>query len=718
MTLNNFRNIYGLFEERAKKTPDRIAVISGKQKLTCNRGATFLELIEAADLLAKHLKTGGAAEGDIVGVVVDRSIETVIRILGILRAGAAYLPIAPGTPRAGIVSILEDWQASILLAETGVIERHSFRVPVYVTAPRPQITDFNGMPIPDRSLVDYEKYDKYIGQALVKHGISLQGTRGCPYHCAYCHKIWPKKYVVRSAENIFAELQLYYNMGVRRFAFIDDIFNLDIANSTRFFQLIIENGLDIQLFFPNGLRGDILTEEYIDLMVRAGTVLIPFALETASPRLQKLIGKNLKLDKFRRNIEYVSEKYPHVILDLFTMHGFPTETEEEAMMTLNFIKSLKWCHFVYVFVVKIFPNTDLAKLAIDHGVSPEAISRSDKLALHELPDTLPFDKGFTLKYQAAFFNEYFLSKERLLYVLPHQMRILSEGDIVQKYNSYLPVDIKEFSALLRFLGIDRDELKVNRCLPEESVCVPHLNEKIRKHFPMKKGPGTALKIMLLDLAQAFSGEAHQLNDLVEPPIGLMYILTYLNEQFGSEINGRIAKSRIDFDSYDQLKELLDEFEPEVIGIRSLNFYKDFFHTTAAKIRQWGIDVPVIAGGPYATSSYESILQDRNIDLVVLGEGEITFSELIGKVLENGGRLPGEKELQEIEGIAFAGGKENSQKVFFDVTRNLNEFIERILKKIIETPGVDLSEIKMFSEDEEREITEFGYSNDGENYDFE
>jgi len=107
-------------------------------------------------------------------------------------------------------------------------------------------------------------------------------------------------------------------------------------------------------------------------------------------------------------------EYPHVILDLFTMHGFPTETEEEAMMTLNFIKSLKWCHFAYVFVVKIFPNTDLAKLAIDHGVSPEAISRSDKLALHELPDTLPFDKGFTLKYQAAFFNEYFFLILRMI----------------------------------------------------------------------------------------------------------------------------------------------------------------------------------------------------------------------------------------------------------------------------------------------------------------
>lgn len=141
---------------------------------------------------------------------------------------------------------------------------------IHVTGARGQITNLDRLPIPDRSLVDYEKYNRYIGQAMVKCSISLQATRGCPYDCKYCYQIWPKKHVFRSAQNIFEEVQLYYNLGIRKFNFVDDIFNLNIKNSTRFFQLIIENKLDLQLFFPAGLRGDISTKEYIDLMVQAG----------------------------------------------------------------------------------------------------------------------------------------------------------------------------------------------------------------------------------------------------------------------------------------------------------------------------------------------------------------------------------------------------------------------------------------------------------------
>jgi len=96
---------------------------------------------------------------------------------------------------------------------------------------------------------------------MVKHAVSLQGTRGCPYNCTYCHKIWGKKHVVRSAGNLFDEVKLYYDMGVRRFVLIDDIFNLDIKNSSEFFKKILDARMKPQFFFPNGLRGDILTKD-------------------------------------------------------------------------------------------------------------------------------------------------------------------------------------------------------------------------------------------------------------------------------------------------------------------------------------------------------------------------------------------------------------------------------------------------------------------------
>jgi amino acid adenylation domain-containing protein len=102
--------------------------------------------------------------------------------------------------------------------------------------------------------------------------------------------------------------------------------------------------------------------------------------------------------------------------------------------------------------------------------------------------------------------------------------------------------------------------------------------------------------------------------------------------------------------------LLQEFQPDVIGIRTLNFYRGFFHRTVSLIRQWGINVPVVAGGPYATSSYQTLLKDSHIDLVVIGEGEITFAELTGHMLDNNNRLPGESILKNIPGLAFVEGR--------------------------------------------------------------
>ena len=87
-------------------------------------------------------------------------------------------------------------------------------------------------------------------------------------------------------------------------------------------------------------------------------------------------------------------------------------------------------------------------------------------------------------------------------------------------------------------------------------------------------------------------------------------------------------------AYSSLEILIDEFKPDIIGVRTLTLYKGLFHKTVSVLRQWGVDVPIIAGGPYATSSYATVLRDRNVDLVVMGEGEITFSELIGEMLDN------------------------------------------------------------------------------------
>ncbi len=658
------KTIPTLFEEQVKRTPENIAVVNKKtaHELQELNEITYRELNEQANRLARALREKGISRNSVVGLLETPSIDMVVEMLAVLKAGGAYLPMDAAAPQNRLVSMLDDCHATHLLTRTNLVKNYSYtalqglknrEAPVIFTPARKQINPLDSLPIPDRSMVDYEKYNRYIGQVLVKNIISLQTARGCPFQCAYCSKVWPPKHVFRSAENIFQELQVYYKMGIRRFSIFDDIFNVNSENGKRLFQMIIDKGLKVQLFFPNGMRGDLLDKKYIDLAAAAGLSATAMALETASPRLQKLIKKSLHLEKFRENIEYFCQKYPGIILELFTMHGFPTETEEEAGLTMEFIKSLKWVHFPYVFILKIYPGTEMADLAMQHGVYREDILKSEDMAFHEYSPTSPFEKSFTRKYQSEFLNGYFLSRERLLHVLPFQAKVLTEDEIIQKYDSYLPFNIKSFEDILELAGITREELNIENFRQEEEFNVPDLNRKLQEYFPVHKPAENALRVLFLDLTQYFSNDISMLYDVVEPPLGAMYIMTYLKQQLGEHVDGKILKSRIDFDSYEELKTQMGDFNPHVIAVRSLTFYRDFFHRTIALVRQWGFGGPIIAGGPYATRNAETLIQDKNIDLAVRSEGEITFCEIITRIIDHSGQLPPEEVLRTIDGIVFA-----------------------------------------------------------------
>ena len=654
------RLLHQLWEEQVRRSPHRVALVAPAISGDV-RHVSYKRLNEEANRLAHFLRSRGVGANTVAGLLLPRGVEMMAAIWGILKNGGAYLPIDTDTPSSRAAAMLTDTGASILLTHSQCLTGRSFTdlqglsavgTTPTVTAPRPRITDLDSLPMVDRSVIDYNRYNRFIGYAGVKHTISLEATRGCPYHCTYCHKIFPNRQVSRSAEHLFDEVKYFYRLGVRRFSVIDDIFNLDIKNSSCFFELIRRHGLRPQLFFSAGLRGDILTKDYIDQMVEAGTVSMSPALETASPRLQKWIGKNLHIEKFRRNIEYICANYPQVILELFLMHGFPGETEEEARLTLDFVKKLKWVHFPYINILRIYSATRMARMAVEKGIPYEAIIRSEDLAWHELPETLPFARSFTLKYQTEFLNDYFLDKERLRHVMPHQMQLMTEDELVEKYDSYLPVKIDGFPQLLKFLEIERAELKGAGFLSPEEAAVPDLSEKLRQASPAVKPDAAALRVLLLDLNLYFSGEDNMLYDLVDEPLGLMRLLTQLQQAFGSRIQGRIVKSRIDFDDYAALRSLVETFKPAVIGIRTLTFYRDFFHRTVSLLRWWGIEAPIIVGGPHVTTNYAEVLQDRHIDAAVLGEGELTFVEVMAKIVEGGGALPTDDVLAAIPGLAF------------------------------------------------------------------
>jgi len=524
------------------------------------------------------------------------------------------------------------------------------------TATRPQFRNLDELPYIDRSLIDYDAYHQYIGHAGVKYSMAVQATRGCPYKCFYCdiYKTAPNHFR-RTDEHLFDEIKMLHDVGVRRIEFIDDIFNVNSKQFIRFFEMVIKNNLKMQFFFPTGLKGDLLTKEMIDLMVEGGSVGINLSLEHASPRMQTVMRKNLKVDVLKENLAYITEKHPSVILTLNAMHGFPSETEDEAMETLNFIKSINWIDFPYLHNVRIFPGTELEHFALEVGIPRELIESSQDMSYHEFAPTLPFPAEFTRAVRASFLHDYVLNKDRLLNIIPHQLEQFSEDELNQKYNSYFPSPkIKTLDDVLKLARLKREDLRPYKAFEEESVQIPDLQARLKQFFPARPVPKkAALKVLMLDLSTYFTDDvdAREYN-VLEPPLGLMALATYVHRELDNQVDIKLCKSRIDFDSYEDLYQLVLSYKPDIIGIRAMTFYKGFFHDSMAYLRDRGIKTPIIAGGPYPTASYNEILDDANIDMVAIAEGEETLLELLKRTIANGGRFPNKSELRDVGGIAF------------------------------------------------------------------
>ncbi|HEX8846869.1 MAG TPA: amino acid adenylation domain-containing protein, partial [Pyrinomonadaceae bacterium] len=117
--------VHQLFEEQVARTPEAIAVECAGEQLT------YGELNERANQLAHHLRTLGVGSDSLVGVLLERSTEMVIALLGVLKAGAAYVPLDASHPAARLSFALQDAAASVLLTQQHLVEQlpaHGARV--------------------------------------------------------------------------------------------------------------------------------------------------------------------------------------------------------------------------------------------------------------------------------------------------------------------------------------------------------------------------------------------------------------------------------------------------------------------------------------------------------------------------------------------------------------------------------------------------------------
>ena len=103
------KTISELFEEQVKRTPNNIAIVFEDKKIT------YKELNERANQLANYLRMKEIKQNDIIGIMLPRSFELLISMLGVLKSGACYIPIDPTYPQKRIEYMLENGQAKFVI---------------------------------------------------------------------------------------------------------------------------------------------------------------------------------------------------------------------------------------------------------------------------------------------------------------------------------------------------------------------------------------------------------------------------------------------------------------------------------------------------------------------------------------------------------------------------------------------------------------------------
>jgi len=111
------RTLGDLLRAQAARTPEAVALESGEHRLS------YAELERRADRLAHRLRGLGVAPGARVAVCAERSVELVVSLLAVVKAGAAYVPLDPDYPRDRLDFMLRDAEAVVLLAQTAVRDR-------------------------------------------------------------------------------------------------------------------------------------------------------------------------------------------------------------------------------------------------------------------------------------------------------------------------------------------------------------------------------------------------------------------------------------------------------------------------------------------------------------------------------------------------------------------------------------------------------------------
>lgn len=356
----------------------------------------------------KALKRIRDTNPTIVGIQAMFSMkEKTMEFAELLRKDCELLvvggPLATSNPEEfidsfDVVAIGEGEQTMLELAQA--VENHSdfndirgimFKEKgrIVVTPARDFAGDLDKIPFPSRELFDNQAYKNYYSRNFGYTTTAIITSRGCPFQCDFCSRpIFGNTFRSRTANNIVQEVEAVQKLGYQRVWFADDCFTL---NRGRLMEICEElNRRNIMIGWECLSRVDTVDLSVAEKMKNAGCVRVFFGIESGNNGILKIMKKQATVEQAKKAVHIF--KRTGIQVGAFFILGYPGESEETILDTVNFASSLPLDYLSFTFPYPI-PGTPLYDRVKNRMVSKEW-QEPKKLSLikHKLLFYSPFSE--------------------------------------------------------------------------------------------------------------------------------------------------------------------------------------------------------------------------------------------------------------------------------------------------------------------------------------
>ena len=235
---------------------------------------------------------------------------------------------------------------------------------------------------PARHLLDNSLYRSVMAKRA--RATTMMSSRGCPFQCSFCDRPqMGKVFRKRSARSVVEEMaQCVEEYGIGEIVFYDDTFTVDKQRVLDICDMLIERRLEV--LWDIRSRVDCVTPQMLGRLREAGCARIHYGVESGSPRIQKVLEKNLDLGEVAE-VFARTRKEGIEVLGYF-MVGCPTETEEDVEKTIGLLRSLPM-DYAHISIFTPFPGTELYEAALESGTLDR--DRWREFARDPRPDLVP-----------------------------------------------------------------------------------------------------------------------------------------------------------------------------------------------------------------------------------------------------------------------------------------------------------------------------------------